>query len=85
MSPEKSSADDLVEPEGVNAGPPVSGDGRPAPAAPRGGAHDPEPPAGEPGTDPPAAAGNGELLSGGGATRTTRPPQPGQELEAGEA
>ncbi len=68
--------DDLVEPEGVNAGRPVTdrpsedadvvGDGTAVP----GSAH--------------PSADHGQLVSGEEGSRTGRPPQPGQELQMGE-
>lgn len=77
MSSDGAEREDLVEKEGVNAGGPVSVGG-PEPAD-VGSGHGSEP-------DPASAPGdNGELLSGAGAaTPTRRPPQPGQQLEAGE-
>jgi hypothetical protein len=73
MGTPRRTADDLVEPEGVNAG---------SAAAERDRQPDGDVPASaEPVDvpDPPAAAGD-ELVGGGGQ----RPDRPGQQLEAGE-
>ena len=70
---------DLIEPEGVDAGPTVSPVGADQTVT--------EQPAGASGpvSEPPTGGDNGELLSRPGETRTTRPAQRGQEMEAGEA
>lgn len=90
--------DDLVEPEGVNAGGPVARRETERPTAEEAAGSGPN---GDRGMDPgghPAAQDNGELpwdngelprdngelLSGADPEPTRRPPQPGQELSAGE-
>ena len=69
---------DLIEPEGVNAGPPVTSDGE---DAAEGREH---PRVGRPTPEAPTGGDNGELLSRPAETRTTPPPQPGQQTEVGE-
>lgn len=71
--------DDLVEPEGVNAGRPVTD--RPVPGPGDGKSHRTDGPLSP---DPSPSGDNGQLLSGEDASRTTRPAQPGQELQEGE-
>ena len=81
----------LVEPEGVNAGPPVSGAGEDQPATVANSANASNPVRPDPSGVPPAPTSevptggdNGELLSSPEETRTRRPPQPGQQAEVGE-
>lgn len=70
--------DNLIEPEGVNAGGPVVGDQPESGRTDRGGRAAVPPP------DPAPGGDNGQMLSGAAGPEGGRPPQPGQELAAGE-
>ena len=78
--------DDLVAPEGVNSGGPVTDPdgGRVADPGPTAGEMGDRAAASAAGGDQPPAADNGQLLSGSPGPPPGPPAQPGQEMEVGE-